>query len=260
MRLGGKVAIVTGAAAGIGRATALRFATEGASIVVADLRAPEAADVAAEILAEGGTAVSIGIDVSADADARAAVALAVDTYGRLDVVVNNAGIGATGSVVTLDEATWDRVWAVNVKGGFLLSKHAVPVLRRSGGGSILFTASDGGLQGTTGLLAYNASKAAVINMVRTMALDHARHGIRVNCVCPGPVDTAILDGMLGQSGLTREVMGAGVPWEARVGRPEEIAEAFLFLASADAGYITGVALPVDGGMIAGMFNPAAVED
>lgn len=251
-RLERKVALVTGGAAGIGKATAILLAREGAAVVVQDLR-EDGTSTAEAIVAAGGRASFIRGDVTRTADAEAAVERAVSEFGRLDILVNNAGIIRRASVVQTTEAEWDRVMAVNVKSVFLFSKAAIPVMVRQGGGVIVNTASGWGLDGGKDAASYCASKAAVVNLTRAMAIDHAEQNIRVNCVCPGDTDTAMLREEARQLGqdvgdfLTRS---AHRPL-GRMGRPEEIAQAILFLASDASSYVTGTALVVDGGGHAG---------
>ena len=250
--LAGKVALVTGAAAGIGRATATLFGKEGAAVVVHGLK-PEGKAVADAIVAAGGQACFVRGDVTRAADCEAAVQRAVSEFGRLDVLVNNAGIIRRASVVETTEEEWDRVMAVNVKSVFLFSKIAVPIMARQGGGAIVNTASGWGLDGGKDAASYCASKAAVVNLTRAMAIDHADVHIRVNCVCPGDTDTAMLREearQLGQDESGFLARSAQRPL-GRMGRPEEIAHAILFLASDASSYVTGTALVVDGGGHAG---------
>ncbi len=251
-RLKGKVALVTGGAAGIGRATALLLAREGAAVVVQDIK-EEGRATAEAIGAAGGRASFIRGDVTQAADAHAAVEKAVSDFGGLDILVNNAGIIRRASVVNTTEEEWDRVMAVNVKSVFLFSKAAIPVMARRGGGVIVSTASGWGLDGGKDAASYCASKAAVVNLTRAMAIDHAAENIRVNCVCPGDTDTAMLREearQLGQDAAGFLARSAQRPL-GRMGRPEEIAQAILFLASEASSYVTGTALVVDGGGHAG---------
>ncbi len=243
-----KVVLVTGAASGIGAATARRFLAEGAIVVLADLDAAGAARLAAELDPSGGRADSIGLDVR-DADAVAAVIDGVvERRGRLDVLLNNAGIGGYGQSPDLDPAVWHDVLAVDLHSVFYGIRAVVPHMRRQGGGCIVNTASISGLFGDYGLAAYNAAKGAVVNYTRTAAIDHAREGIRINAVCPGPIDTALI-------AFAREFPGVIDEWNrnipmGRVGRSEEVAGAVTFLCSDDASYITGAMLVVDGGLTA----------
>jgi meso-butanediol dehydrogenase / (S,S)-butanediol dehydrogenase / diacetyl reductase len=244
----GKVVLVTGAGSGIGAATALTFAGDGASVVVADIDAAAADEVVATITAAGGTAAAVTANAASSDDIAAAVALAVDRFGGLDIAVANAAGGvAHGPVDAVDEAAWDEMFAVNVRGAFLVVKHAVPELRRRGGGSLLFTASLGAKQGTAGMATYGATKAAIVNLVKTMALDYAADGIRVNAVCPGAIATP---------GLTRgraplDAIAAMIPMR-RLGDAAEVASVYSFLASDEASYVTGQAIDVDGGWGAGL--------
>ncbi len=250
--LTGKVALVTGGASGIGRAAALLLAREGAAVVVHDIRAEGQGTVDA-IRAAGGRAAFVPGDVTRSADCQAAVQKAVADFGGLDILVNNAGIIRRASVVETTEDEWDRVMAVNVKSVFLFSKAAIPIMARRGGGVIVNTASGWGLDGGKDAASYCASKAAVVNLTRAMAIDHADQNIRVNCVCPGDTDTAMLREearQLGQDVGQFLARSAQRPL-GRTGRPEEIAEAILFLASDASSYVTGTALVVDGGGHAG---------
>ncbi|MFD9940625.1 SDR family NAD(P)-dependent oxidoreductase [Nonomuraea sp. NPDC059023] len=243
--LDGKVAIVTGGASGIGRATAILFAKEGAKVVVADVDAAGARAVAEEV---GGTAVPA--DVSQPKDCELIVRTAVETYGGLHVLFNNAGIIRRTTALDLDVEEWDRVMAVNVRSVFLMSKYAIPAMTE--GGSIVNTGSGWGLKGGGNAISYCASKAAVVNMTRALAIDHAKAGIRVNSVNPGDTNTPMLRDeakQLNEDWAAFEKDAADRPM-GRSGTPEEIAQAVLFLASDAASYITGSALVVDGGGLA----------
>lgn len=257
MRFEGKVVAVTGAASGIGRATAQAFAGEGASVVVADVNGDGAEQIAKDIVTGGGRAVGVRTDVTDAQDAEAMVRRAVEEFGGLDVLVNNAGVEWGGTVESTPEQEWDHVMAVNVKGGFLCSKYAVPEIRRRGGGVILFTASVAGIQGVTGQAVYSASKAAVANLARSMALDHARDNIRVNYVCPGGTRTAMIETIMEQlpelAKVLEDTVRRLVPLGGRLADPGEIANAFVFLASDEAGFISGQALVVDGAQSAGIY-------
>ncbi len=250
--LRGRTALITGGASGIGRATALLFGREGAAVVVHDLRADGQATADA-VVAAGGRATFIQGDVTRAADCQAAVDKALAEFGGLHILVNNAGIIRRASVVDTTEEEWDRVMAVNVKSVFLLSKAAIPVMARGGGGVIVNTASGWGIDGGKDAASYCASKAAVVNLTRAMAIDHADQKIRVNCVCPGDTDTPMLREearQLGQDVSGFLARSAQRPL-GRMGRPEEIAQVMLFLASDASSYVTGIALVVDGGGHAG---------
>ncbi|KHK96220.1 short-chain dehydrogenase [Microbacterium mangrovi] len=252
MRLEGKKAIVTGGAGGIGRATSLAFAAEGASVAVVDLNADAAQAVADEIRAAGGTAVAIAADVSSEPDIERVVATAQQELGGIDVVFNNAGIIRRTTAVETSVEEWDRVFGVNVRAIFLMCKHVVPIMAAAGGGSIVNTGSGWGLKGGGQAISYCASKGAVVNMTRALAIDHGPQGIRVNSVNPGDVDTGMLRDEARQLGQDQ----AGFLAEAaerplnRMGQPSEIAAAVVWLASDDSSYVTGSALVVDGGGIA----------
>ncbi|MGN7978399.1 SDR family NAD(P)-dependent oxidoreductase [Microbacterium sp. 22195] len=252
MRLENKKAIVTGGAGGIGRATSLAFAAEGASVAVVDLNAEAAEAVAEEIRAAGGNAIAIGADVSSEDDIIRVVATANETFDGIDVVFNNAGIIRRTTAVETTVEEWDRVFGVNVRAIFLMCKHVVPVMKANGGGSIVNTGSGWGLKGGGQAISYCASKGAVVNMTRALAIDHGPDGIRVNSVNPGDVDTGMLRDEAKQLGQDQ----AGFLAEAaerplnRMGQPSEIAAAVVWLASDDASYVTGSALVVDGGGIA----------
>jgi len=254
MLLEGKIAIVTGAASGIGRASALRFAAEGASVVAADLRGPKVEETVSMIESAGGTAVPFAGNVADNADTERMVATALDAFGGLDALFNNAGTIRPGTAVKLSEEDWDLVMAVNVRSVFLGAKHAVPVMAERGGGTIVSTASVSGLGGDPGSVVYSASKAAVINLTRSLAIDHARQQIRVNCICPGAIDTEMLQDlgrMLGQGDISAgyAVLTQNRPMK-RVAAPSEIANPILYLASDLASFVTGSIHVVDGGVTA----------
>lgn len=249
-RLADKVAIVTGGASGIGRATVERFVSEGAQVLVADLDGDGAMDVAAAL---GDAVASMQVDVTNYAEVEAMVAHAVETFGGLDIIFNNAGISSMGRVDELDIDAWQRVIDVDLTAVFYGCKAAVPALRERGGGAIVNTASISGLFGDWGIPAYNAAKGGVMNLTRAMAADHARDNIRVNAVCPGGVETAMTDSLV-QSRRAQVQYERLVP-QARMGRPEEIASAVTFLASDDASYVNGHGLVVDGGVTATTGQP-----
>lgn len=252
MRLVDKSAIVTGGAGGIGRATCLAFAAEGAKVSVVDVAVGAAEAVAEEIRAAGGTAIALTADVSSEADIERVVADTVTAFGGIDILFNNAGIIRRTTVVETSADEWDRVFGVNVKGIFLMCKHAVPVMAANGGGSIINTGSGWGLKGGAQAISYCASKGAVVNMTRALAIDHGPQGIRVNSVNPGDVNTGMLRDealQLGQETGSFLAEAADRPLQ-RMGEPSEVAAAVVWLASDDSSYVTGSALVVDGGGIA----------
>ncbi len=249
-RLAGKVAIVTGAGSraegiGNGRAAAVLFAREGARVLLVDQSIEAAKATLAMIRAEGGEAAAFAADVTRSADCRTMVAEAVRRWGRLDILDNNVGIGGPGTVVEVDEAEWEKVMRVNVTGMMLASKHAIPPMAANGGGAIVNISSISALR-PRGLTPYSASKGAVIALTRAMAVDHARQGIRVNCVAPGPVYTPMVYGA-GMSEELRERRRRASPLGIE-GTGWDVGHAVLFLVSDEARYITGVVLPVDGGV------------
>jgi len=253
MRLDNKVALVTGAGSGIGRATAELFAREGAKVVVADYNAESGQLTVRSIRDNGGQAVLVEADVSKAADTERMVRVAIDTYGRLDILHNNAGIFIRPTPAhELTEDLWDRVFDTNIKGVWLGCKYAVPELIRAGGGAIVNTASMAGIRGRPYTSAYCASKGAVVMLTKTLAIELAPYHIRVNCICPGAVNTPLIH----QLGVTQEQAAAQVLADqpiARFARPEEIAQAVLYLASdTESSYVTGHALQIDGGQWAGV--------
>lgn len=246
-RLTGKVAVVTGAAGGIGRAIAERFAGEGAAVVVADLNGDGAQETANRIAQAGGRAAARTCDVSKESDAEATVALAVERFGGLHVLVNNAAAFIPdGTVADIASADWERTLAVNVTGPFLMSKYAVQAMRRCGGGSIIHMGSQLGSTAKAGRSWYCTAKAAVIHLARTMAVDHAAENVRVNSLSPGPVATERIYRRYGGIDEANAASGA-LTLLNRLGRPEEIAEAALFLASDESSFMTGSDMLVDGG-------------
>lgn len=250
--LKGKVAIITGAASGIGRATAELFAQEGASLLLLDIDDDSGQAVADEIRERGGQVIYMHCDVTQVEACQRAVGVALDKFGRLDILFNNAGIIRRADVVGTTEEEWDRVMAVNVKSIFLMSKYAVPVLAASGGGSIINTSSGWGLHGGRNAVSYCASKGAVVNMTRAMAIDHGQQNIRVNSICPGDVDTPMLRDEARQVGqpVDEFLVEAAMRPLGRYAQPMEIAHAVLYLASDVASYVTGSALVIDGGGLA----------
>jgi NAD(P)-dependent dehydrogenase (short-subunit alcohol dehydrogenase family) len=247
-----KVAIVTGGASGIGRATAVLFAQEGAAVAVLDIIQEQGQAVVAEIEATGGKAMFILCNVARAEDCRMAVEETVTVFGSLHILFNNAGIIRRATVIDTTEEEWDRVMAVNVKAIFLMSKYAIPHMERAGGGSIINTSSGWGLKGGGNAVSYCASKGAVTNMTRAMAIDHGKQKIRVNAVCPGDTDTPMLRNEARQLDESEEQFLAESAQRplGRYAQPIEIAQAVLFLASEDSSYVTGTALVVDGGGLA----------
>jgi NAD(P)-dependent dehydrogenase (short-subunit alcohol dehydrogenase family) len=243
------VTLISGAASGIGRATALLFAKEGAAVGILDVSATAGKTVADEVLASGGRAFFAECDVTRAADCRSAVERAIREFGGLHILFNNAGIIRRASVVELNEEDWDRVMAVNVKAMFLLSKFAAPQIARSGGGSIINMGSGWGLKAGPRAAAYCASKGAVVQLTRAMAIDHGAQRIRVNCLCPGDTDTPMLREEARQLGEApgKFLSEAATRPLKRIGTPEEIARAALYLASDAAAFVTGTTLIVDGG-------------
>jgi NAD(P)-dependent dehydrogenase (short-subunit alcohol dehydrogenase family) len=244
VRLEGRRALVTGAGSGIGRAIAERFAAEGASVLLVGRTQATLDETAEAIRAAGGAATTAALDV-ADADAVAALFSELDA---LDVLVNGAGIVSTDTVEHTPDARWDEVFDTNVRGVFLMSKHALPLLREREG-NIVNVASVAGLVGVPNRAAYCASKGAVIALTRAMAVDHVREGVRVNALCPGTVQTPWIDRLVADHGERLEDLAARQPL-GRLGTAEEIADAALYLASAESSFVTGTELVVDGGMTA----------
>ncbi len=253
-RLDGKVALVTGASSGLGRAAALRFVREGARVVLGDLDSAGGAQTLAELSPElRPNAFFQTLDVSREEDCQAAVDAAVQRWGQLDIALANAGIGAPGFLAVLSRADWDRVLAVNLTGVFLTTRCAFRAMRAKGG-SLLVMSSVAGLEGTPSLGAYGASKAGVLQLMKTLALEGARFGIRANAICPAWTDTPMVDAFIKTMGLTpeagRERLLKDIPL-GRLATPSDVANACLYLASDEASFITGMTLPVDGGHTAG---------
>lgn len=245
-----KVALVTGAAAGIGRASALAFAGGGARVMVSDVVVDGGEETVGQIQANGGEATFVRADVSQTADVEALVRQTVETYGRLDCAHNNAGIeGDMAATADCAEANWDRTIAINLKGVWLCMKYEIPQMLQQGGGAIVNTSSVAGLVGFANLPAYVATKHGVAGLTRTAALEYAEQGIRVNAVCPGVIQTAMIDRIVGGDAEAEAQFTALEP-VGRMGSPAEVAQAVVWLCSDAASFVTGVAMPVDGGFVA----------
>lgn len=252
MRLAGKVAIITGAGSGIGRASALLFAKEGAKVVVADIDREAGERTAREIKEAGGEATFAQADVAKSAEVERMVKTCVEAFGGLDILYNNAGMPGPAGVDNVSEEDWGKVIDVNLKGVFLGCKYAVSEMRKRGGGSIISTASVAGLVGSVASPTYSASKGGVVLWTKSAAIALAKDKIRVNCVCPAPIETPMLprffEGLPEPEKACQNFI-ASLPL-GRAGTPEEVAQAALFLASDESSFITGVALPVDAGHVA----------
>jgi NAD(P)-dependent dehydrogenase (short-subunit alcohol dehydrogenase family) len=256
MRLDGKVALITGGASGMGMVAAKLFASEGARVVLTDVNDAAGETIAAAIVGSGGEARYVHADVSKETDARSMVAAAVDGFGGLHILYNNAGImlAEDGSVDATEESIWDRTLAINVKGVAFGCKYGVPAMIASGGGSIINVASFvAWLGAATSQTAYTASKGAVLAMTREIAVEYARKGIRCNALCPGPIETPLLMQLLSDD-AKRQRRFVHIPM-GRLGQAEELAKAALFLASDDASFMTGASLIVDGGLTAAYVTP-----
>jgi NAD(P)-dependent dehydrogenase (short-subunit alcohol dehydrogenase family) len=249
MRLADKVALITGGTSGMGRATAVLLAQEGAKVAITGRNELRGREVLEEIERAGGTAIFIRSDVRFAEDCRRALEETLQAFGRLDILFNNAGVLYANTVLDCTEEEWDLTLDTNLKGTYLMSKFALPVMIAQGSGVIINNASGWGLVGGDAAAAYCASKGGVVLLTKAMAIDHARQGIRVNCICPGDVDTPM---------LPEDAQRRGMEWEeylasaanrpmGRIGKPEEIAKAVLFLASDDSSFVTGAVLAVDGG-------------
>jgi NAD(P)-dependent dehydrogenase (short-subunit alcohol dehydrogenase family) len=260
VRFKGKVAFVTGAGSGIGRATALAYANEGAALMLFDLNAESVAAVADDIVRHGGKAISYGGNIAVEDDVVASVKTTVDKYGRIDFLLNNAGTEMVAPLLETSIEQWDEVLGVNLRGTMLVSRVVLEEMVRTGGGVITNNASDAGMRGIRINAAYSTSKAAVIQLTRSIALDYAMKNVRCNCICPGCIRTPLCErfnaevgarhGKTGEEALA-EFVTANIPME-RVGMPEEVASVVMFLSSDEASYITGAVIPIDGGLTAGM--------
>jgi NAD(P)-dependent dehydrogenase (short-subunit alcohol dehydrogenase family) len=253
VRLEGKVALITGGTSGIGSATAIRFAKEGAAVAVAGRNTERGEAVVKQIVAGGGEALFIRTDVRIAADCSNAVERTLERFGKIDILFNNAGVFHPRTVPACPEEEWDETIDSSLKGAFLMSKYALPSMIERRSGSIIHTSSGWGIQGGHGAAAYCAAKGGLIVMAKAMAIDHGPDGIRVNCVCPGDVLTPMLHDDAAKRGMTWDDYAAGAADRplGRIGNVDEIADAVLFLASDESSFVTGASLVVDGGGIAG---------
>jgi NAD(P)-dependent dehydrogenase (short-subunit alcohol dehydrogenase family) len=252
-RLDKKVAVITGAASGIGLATAVRFAGEGAAVVIGDLNLEGGEAAVRQCKENGGRAVFQKCDVQAESEIKALIDRAVTEFGKLDIIFNNAGLG--GAVGTIEETSvenWDKTQAILLRAVFIGMKYAVPAMKKSGGGSIISTASVAGLRGGAGPHSYSAAKAAVINLTRSVALEVGEHKIRVNCICPGGISTPLLHNFLPGGKATTDMLLSQTQSIKRPGHPDDIANMALFLASDESEWVTGTAMVIDGGLTAGV--------
>jgi len=252
LKLKGKTAVVTGGAMGIGKAIARLFATEGCRVVIADLNEGKGADTQREIEQKGGSCLFIKTNVARADEVRIMAQKAISFYGTINILVNNAAIWRPGKVTDLTEEVWDQVLNTNLKGIFLVSREIIPQMQKKGGGSVINIASVAGLVGAREAVAYSASKGGVINLTRTMALDFAPENIRVNCICPGMIDTAQGDTVVAHYAPEKDPKEAKVTWQPlhKRGVPEDIASLALYLASDDSAFMTGSIVVIDGGLTA----------
>jgi NAD(P)-dependent dehydrogenase (short-subunit alcohol dehydrogenase family) len=251
-RLSGKVALITGGGTGIGRAIALAFAREGASVCVAGRRLEKLREVIGEVQKAGGAGLAMECDVTRAREVERAVKGTMERFGRLNVLVNNAGMLHVSTVEGISEEEWDRMMTVNVKGPFLMSRAVLPEFRKCGGGAIVNIGSVLGLFAVKDRAAYSASKGAVTMLTKSMALDHAHEKIRVNCICPSVVETDLVKGVFNETEQGQAMLKARlatIPL-GRLGKPEDVAEMAVFLASEESSWLTGAAIPLDGGVTA----------
>jgi NAD(P)-dependent dehydrogenase (short-subunit alcohol dehydrogenase family) len=248
----GKVAFVTGAGSGIGRATAVALASAGAAVVVADVSEPGNRETVRLIEHQGGRVLAVRCDVTGGEDVKRALDQAVDAFGRLDIAFNNAGVEQpVGPAAEVTEEEWDRIVDINLRGVFLCMKHEIPLMLQNGGGSIVNTSSGAGITAVKGQAAYTAAKHGVVGLTKAAALDYARANIRINAVCPGIIDTAMMQRFTGDTAAGRQRVIGQEP-VGRMGTPEEIADAVLWLCSDAAAFVVGHALVIDGGQTAGL--------
>ncbi len=246
-RMAGKVAIVTGAAQGIGRAIATRLATEGAKVAIADIQEEVANGTAQELRAAGYAVLAVKLDVTSLASAQAAAQKVAQEFGGIDILVNNAGWDKLEPFIESTPETWDKVIAINFRGVIHCCKAVIPQLQSRGGGKIVSIASDAGRVGSMGEAVYSGCKGAIIAFSKTLARELARNNINVNVVCPGPTETALLHGVMDKQPKVLDAMKRGIPMR-RLGQPQDLAGAVAFLASADADYVTGQVISVSGGL------------
>jgi len=253
MRLAGKVALITGGTSGIGKATAIRFAAEGAAVAITGRNAERGEQVVRDIVANGGESLFIRSDVRRSEDCRNAVDQTLERFGKIDVLFNNAGVFHPKSIPDCTEEEWDETIDSSLKGAFLMSKYVLPSMIARGSGSIIHTSSGWGILGGNKAAAYCAAKGGLIVMAKAMAIDHGPDGIRVNCVCPGDVLTPMLPDDAAKRGMAWDDYAAGAANRplGRIGTSEDIANAVLYLASDESSFVTGSAVVVDGGGVAG---------
>lgn len=254
MRLEGKVAVITASGSGMGRASARLMAQEGAKVVVADLNPAAGKETVKLIKDAGGEATFVQVDVSRVTDLQRMIKTAVDTYGKLDVLYNHAGTPGPAGIEGVEKEAWEREVAVNLGSGFFGTKYAIPEMRKSGGGSVIFTASTSGMVGSPSSPVYGALKGGVVNLTRSLAVRLGPDNIRVNCICPGATDTPMLMQFFGRPGIkdpegTAKAFVGSLPI-SRIGKPEDVGWTAVFLASDESSYITGAIIPVDGGYTA----------